>query len=325
MAPSIKEPLLTENRSRYVVYPIQQSDVWKMYKTALSAFWVVEEVDLSKDADDWALLTENEKFFIKNVLAFFAASDGIVNRNLGSRFFDEVMFPEAKAFYANQMLIEQIHGEMYSLLIDTYIKDPIDKNRLFNALETIPCIKKKGEWAIKWIEDDETAFAKRLIAFAIIEGVFFSGSFCSIFWLAERGKMPGLCKSNEFISRDESLHTEFAVLLYSKIINRVSQEDVHAMVKEAVDIEVEFITESIPCNMLGMNSILMSEYIRYVADRLLVQLNYERLYDSKNPFDFMARIGMSNKGNFFETTSTDYAKANVGQNAVFEFSTDADF
>jgi ribonucleotide reductase beta subunit family protein with ferritin-like domain len=322
----MEEPLLTENKNRYTLYPIQHNDIWKMYKLALSSFWVVEEVDLSKDLSDWTdKLSDNERYFIKHILAFFAASDGIVNRNLGSRFFDEVSIQEAKAFYANQIQIETIHSEMYSLMIDTYIKDPEEKLHLFNAFDEIPIIKKKGEWAIKWIEDADSTFAQRLIAFAIVEGVFFSGSFCAIFWLKQRNLMEGLCKSNEFISRDESLHTEFGILLYSKIVNRISQENVHNMMSEAVDLEIEFITESIPCNLLGMNSLLMTEYIKYVADRLLIQLGYDTIYNTHNPFPFMQNIGMENKTNFFESRVGDYAKANVGKTDIRVFTLDCEF
>lgn len=320
------EPLLTITDSQYVIYPIQHKRVWDMYKLALSCFWVVEEIDLSKDISDWNdKLSENERYFIKHVLAFFAGSDGIVGRNLGSRFLEEVMIPEAKAFYGFQIAIENIHNEMYSLMIDTYIKDTQEKNKLFNALDEVPCVKQKGDWAIKWIEDKESSFAKRLVAFAIIEGVFFSGSFCSIFWLKQRNLMEGLCKSNEFISRDESLHTEFAVLLYSMIVNKLSQEEVHEMMKEAVEIETHFITESIPCNMLGMNSILMTDYIHYVADRLLTQLGYDKMFNKQNPFDFMQNLGMENKTNFFESKVSDYSKANVGKTNVYEFSLDGAF
>ena len=543
----MEEELLTENRNRYVVYPIKYDDVWKMYKTAESAFWTAEEVDLSKDIDDWEnKLSDNERYFIKHILAFFAASDGIVNENLAGRFLNDVMIPEAKSFYAFQIAMETIHcvsgntqilcesgyfrikdlineevfvwngdefsevtvqytgdselcrvklsngmelectpdhkwwigeersvvftkdlvvgdvispyklpvinprdsdpvsravpinssletkinwlaqlspfevkyieksfakdiqlmlttigvnsiieedhedswlvklyittsglcaleklgynspiprekhhdcdgitvvsvekldgihptycfneplrhsgvfngiltgqSEMYSLMIDTYIKQTQEKLGLFNAVQTIPCIKQKAEWAQKWIADQDSSFAKRLIAFAVVEGVFFSGAFCSIFWLKERGLMPGLCTSNEFISRDESLHTEFAILLYSKIKNRLSQEEVHDLMKEAVGIEIEFIVDSIPCNLLGMNSGLMQEYIKFVADRLLVQLGYDQLYETKNPFPFMDRINLGQKTNFFENRESSYAKAKVGQNNVYEFS-----
>lgn len=322
------EELLNEcGKSRFVIYPIKYPHIWQMFKVATSAFWVSEEVILDKDYDDWVnRLSDNERFFISNILAFFAASDGLVGENLGTRFYEEVKIPEARAFYANQMFMETIHNEMYSLMIDTLIKDTREKERLFNGLETIPCIKKKGEWVYKWITSDEAPFAMRLIAFAIIEGVFFSGSFCAIFWLKERNNLlPGLTSSNELISRDESLHTEFAILLYSMIKNRLAEEMVHEMFKEAVDIEIEFITESIPCNMLGMNSILMTQYIKFVADRLLVQLGYNKLYNEMNPFPFMDRIGLSNKTNFFEHKVTEYAKAKVGKTNVYEFSLDAAF
>lgn len=321
----VGEELLTENKSRYVIYPIKYHEIWKMFKTAESAFWTAEEVDLSKDIDDWEKLNDNERFFIKNILAFFAASDGIVNENLSSRFYKEVMIPEAKAFYGFQIAIELIHSEMYSLMIDTYVKDTQEKHKLFNAIDTIPCVRKKAEWALKWIENKDASFATRLIAFAVVEGIFFSGAFCSIFWLKERGLMPGLCTSNEFISRDEGLHTQFAVLLYSMIKNKLEQVDVHALVEEAVNIETEFITDSIPCNLLGMNSNLMSEYIKFVADRLLVQLGYEKLYQAKNPFPFMDRICLEHKSNFFENRESNYAKAKVGQQNVYEFSIDEEF
>jgi ribonucleotide reductase beta subunit family protein with ferritin-like domain len=324
-----EEELLSEHeKSRFVVYPIKYTHVWDMYKTAVSAFWSCEEIDCSKDFDDWKnKLSQDERFFISNVLAFFAASDGLVGENLGTRFYEEVKIPEARAFYANQMFMETIHNEMYSLMIDTLIKDPLEKDRLFNGLETIPCIKKKGEWSYKWITSKEAPFVMRLIAFAIIEGVFFSGSFCAIFWMKERNNLlPGLTSSNELISRDESLHTEFAILLHSMIKNKLSQQIVHDMFKEAVDIETEYITQSIPCKMLGMNADLMSQYIRFVADRLLVQLGYDKIYDDMNPFPFMDRIGLSNKTNFFEHTRvTEYAKAKVGKKDVYKFSLDEAF
>jgi ribonucleotide reductase beta subunit family protein with ferritin-like domain len=320
------EELLTENRNRFVLYPIKYDNIWKMFKTAESAFWTVEEVDLSKDIGDWEnKLNDNERYFIKHILAFFAASDGIVNENLAGRFYNDVMVPEAKAFYGFQIAMELIHSEMYSLMIDTYIKNTQEKNTLFNAIQTIPCIKKKAEWALRWIENKDAPFAMRLIAFAVVEGVFFSGAFCSIFWLKERGLMPGLCTSNEFISRDESLHTEFAVLLYSMIKNKLDQVEVHDLIKEAVDIELEFIIDSIPCNMLGMNSELMQEYIKFVADRLVVQLGYEKIYNAKNPFPFMDRINLEHKTNFFENRESNYSKAKVGQTNVYEFSLDEAF
>jgi ribonucleotide reductase beta subunit family protein with ferritin-like domain len=322
------EELLNEHgKSRFVIYPIHYPDIWKMFKIAQSAFWVSEEIEFEKDIIDWQQkLSDNERFFISNILAFFAASDGLVGENLGTRFYNDVKIPEARAFYANQMFMETIHNETYSLMINTLIKDSQEKDRLFNGLETIPCIKKKGEWVFKWISSTDVPFVMRLIAFAIIEGVFFSGSFCSIFWLKERGNLlPGLTASNELISRDESLHTEFAILLHSMIKHRLDESIVHEMFTEAVEIETEFITESIPCNMLGMNSILMTQYIKYVADRLLTQLGYTKLFEVENPFDFMARAGMELKSNFFEARSTNYVKAKVGKENVYEFSTNSDF
>jgi len=324
------EELLVESNNRYVIYPIKYNEVWKMYKLALSSFWTAEEIDLAKDADDWLKLSDNERYFIKNILAFFAGSDGIVNENLSSRFMNDVAIPEAKCFYGFQIAIESIHSEVYSLLIDTYIKDQEEKRHLLNAIYTIPCIKKKADWALKWITSQTDSFAHRLVAFAVVEGIFFSGAFCSIFWLKERGLMPGLTFSNELISRDEGLHTEFALLLYSMLKNKIAQEDIHAIVKEAVEIESEFITVSIPCSMLGMNSELMCQYIKYVADRLVVQLGYEKIYNIGNPFDFMERIGLNLKSNFFEHRSSEYSRPNVGTETnnmkdIFKFTLDADF
>ena len=307
----MEEPLLTENKSRHVIFPIEYNDIWSMYKTHVSTYWTTEEVDLSKDMNDWEKLSEDEKHFIKNVLAFFAASDGIVNENLVLRFMKEIKVSEALAFYTFQNAIETVHSETYSLLIDTYIKDDVEKKRLLNAVDTIPCVKKKADWAMKWIEDEESCFAKRLVAFGIIEGIFFSGAFCSIYWLKEKGLMHGLTFSNELISRDESLHTEFAVLLYSHIKNKLDQEDIHSIIKEAVEIEKEFIIDSLPCSLLGMNSGLMSEYIEFVADRLSVQLGYEKIFNTNNPFEFMDRIGMDLKTNFFETRVSSYSKAEL--------------
>lgn len=326
VTPLFTEEILTENKNRYVIYPIKYDKVWKMFKTAESAFWTVEEVDLSKDIDDWEKkLSDNERFFIKNILAFFAGSDGIVNENLAGRFLNDVKIAEAKSFYAFQIAMESVHSEMYSLMIDTFIKNTEEKNNLFNAIDTIPCVKIKADWALKWINNTDSSFAMRLIAFAVVEGIFFSGAFCSIFWLKERALMPGLCTSNEFISRDEALHTEFAVLLYSMIQNRISQKDVHELIKEAVLIEIQFINESIPCNLLGMNALLMEDYIKFVADRLVVQLGYDKIYNTNNPFNFMDRICLENKSNFFENRETNYSKANVGQKDIYEFSIDADF
>lgn len=320
------EPLLRDNPNRYVLFPIKYPDIFEMYKKQIGSIWTVEEVKLDKDIKDWINLTQNERHFIKNILAFFAASDGIVVENLGIRFMGDVQVPEARAFYGFQIAMENIHSEMYSLLIDTYIKDPTEKTRLFNAIENIPSIKKKADWAIKWIKDGKSNFPFRLLAFACVEGIFFSGSFCSIFWLKKRGLMPGLTISNEFISRDEALHTEFAILLYKYIKNKLSKTDVYAIIKEAVSIEKEFIIDSIPCAMIGMNSDLMSQYIEFVADRLVTQLGYPKIYNTSNPFDFMELISMENKTNFFEERVTSYSKAGIGRNQEdMEFSLDANF
>lgn len=298
------------NTKRFVMFPIHHGDVWSMYKKAQSAFWTAEELDLSKDANDWSLLSDNERHFIKHVLAFFAASDGIVNENLAMRFMNDVQIPEVRAFYGFQIAMENIHSETYSLLIDSYISDPVEKSQLFEAVESYPCIKKKAEWALGWISSSES-YAQRLIAFACVEGIFFSGSFCAIFWLKERGVMPGLCTSNEFISRDESLHTEFAILMYSKLSSseRLSQATVHDIVRQAVDIESEFIIDAIPCSLLGMNSFVMSNYIKFVSDRLLTQLGYDKIYNERNPFEFMDRICLEGKSNFFEHRESNYSRA----------------
>jgi ribonucleotide reductase beta subunit family protein with ferritin-like domain len=321
------EFLTKENPSRYVLFPIECKDIWDMYKGHVSVFWTPEEIDLSKDKGDWEKLNDKEQHFIKNILAFFAGSDGIVLENLGNRFMSEVQIPEVKSFYGFQIAMENIHSETYSLLIDSYIQNPSEKGRLLNAIETIPCVQKKANWALKWINDKEASFASRLIAFAVVEGIFFSGSFCSIFWLKKRGLMPGLTFSNELISRDEGLHTDFAVLLYTKYItNKLSQNTVVSIVKEAVVIEKEFITESLPCNLIGMNSDLMKQYIEFVADRLLTQLNYSKIYNSSNPFDFMEMISLRGKTNFFEKRVAEYSKSGVGidkNNMVFNL--DANF
>jgi len=323
------ELLLTEEENRLTIFPIKHNNIWEMYKKAVSSFWSVEEIDLSKDIDHFNNLSDNEKFFIKNILAFFSSSDTIVNINLGERFLSEVKPLEAKFFYGFQMAIENIHSETYSLLIDTYIKDPVEKDNCFNAIQTIPCIKKKADWCFKWIDDNNSTFSQRLIAFAIVEGVFFSGAFCSIFWLKERGLMPGLAFSNELISRDEGMHVEFAVLLYSMIENRLDEKTVHEIMKEAVELEKEFITESISCSMLGMNAELMKTYIEFVADRLLSQLNYSKIWNSNNPFPFMERISIETKSNFFEGRVSQYSKANVGTKQshaeLRKFTIDADF
>ena len=281
-----------------------------MYKKQIDCFWRVEEVDLSKDKKSWETLNDNERHFISMILAFFAASDGIVIENLGTRFISEVQLSEARAFYGFQMAMENIHSEMYSLLIDQYITDPSKKQILFKGLSNFPCIHKKGEWAQKWIENITSSFATRLVAFACVEGIFFSGAFCSIYWLKNRGLMPGLTFSNELISRDEALHTEFAILLYSKLQKKLSQKEIYDIVDEAVLIEKEFITEALPCRLIGMNSSLMSLYIEYVADRLLTQLGYDKLYNSKNPFSFMELISIEGKTNFFEKRVGEYALAN---------------
>jgi ribonucleoside-diphosphate reductase beta chain len=320
------EPLLVEDENRFVIFPIRHPDVWGMYKKAMSVFWTAEEIDLSKDMKDWEKLTENERHFIKNILGFFAGSDGIVMENLATRFMREVKWPEAKFFYTNQNQIEAIHSETYSLLIDTYITDKEEKDKTLRAIETIPCVKKKAEWALEWIENKDADFATRLLGFAAVEGIFFSGAFCAIFWLKQRGLMPGLTVSNEFIARDEGLHTDFACLLYSKIVNRLPKAKVHKIIREAVKIEKQFITKSLPCEMIGMNAKLMSQYIEFVADRLLVQLGYPKIWCVGNPFSFMERISLENKDNFFEKRVSTYAKAAVGKKAEdMKFKMNEDF
>lgn len=314
------EPLLQSDDSRYVMFPIKDHDIWKMYKKSVDSFWVPQECDLSKDLNDWSKLSNDEQKFISMVLAFFAASDGIVLENLAMRFMNDVQLAEARAFYGFQIAMENIHSEMYSLLIDTYIKDKDEKNKLFNALENFDCINKKAEWAKKWINDNRSSFAARLVAFAVVEGIFFSSSFASIYWIKKRGLMPGLTFSNELISRDEALHTEFAVLLYNKLNKKLSKKRVIEIISQAVDIEKEFITEAIPCKMIGMNSKLMIQYIEFVADRLIVQLGYDKIYNSANPFDFMELISVETKVNFFERTNSEYALANKKIDGnVFDF------
>jgi ribonucleotide reductase beta subunit family protein with ferritin-like domain len=304
------EPLLQATDDRFVMFPVQYADVWDLYKKQVDCFWRAEEVDLSKDLVDWAKLNKDEQKFISMVLAFFAASDGIVLENLAVRFMGDVQVAEARSFYGFQIAMENIHSEMYSLLIDTYIKDKHEKDRLFHATSNFPCITKKADWAKKWIEDSNSSFAERLVAFAAIEGIFFSASFASIYWIKKRGLMPGLTFSNELISRDEALHTEFAILLYTKLRNSLSQTRIHEILKDAVAIETEFITEAIPCRMIGMNSVLMTQYIEFVADRLCVQLGYDKIFNSSNPFDFMELISVETKVNFFERTNSEYALAN---------------
>ena len=323
----LNEPILQENPNRFVLFPIQHDDIWKMYKKAEASFWTAEEIDLHADLVDWEnKLNDNEKYFIKNILAFFAASDGIVNENLAENFVAEVQYTEAKFFYGFQIAIENIHSETYSLLIDTYIKDKEEKNNLFNAIETLDCVKKKADWALNWIDNGN--FAERLVAFAAVEGIFFSGSFCSIFWLKKRGLMPGLSFSNELISRDEGLHCDFACLLYNNHLNnKLSKERVEEIITNAVEIEKEFILEALPVKLIGMNSELMSQYIEFVADRLLLELGNEKVYNVENPFDFMEMISLQGKTNFFEKRVGDYQKAGVMNTSSEEakFSVDEDF
>ena len=320
------EPILEENKNRFVLFPIQHDDIWSFYKKAEASFWTAEEIDLQPDLIDWEnKLNDNERHFVKHVLAFFAASDGIVNENLAENFLSEVQYTEAKFFYGFQIAIENIHSETYSLLIDTYIKNTEEKNYLFNAIETLDCVRKKADWALRWIE--EGSFAERLVAFAAVEGIFFSGSFCSIFWLKKRGLMPGLSFSNELISRDEGLHCDFACLLYNNhVVNKLSKEDISKIILDAVEIEKEFILDALPVKLIGMNSDLMSQYIEFVADRLLMELGNEKVFNVSNPFDFMEMISIQGKTNFFEKRVGEYQKAGVlnndgGQN----FSLDEDF
>ena len=310
MSKIANEPLLTENDNRFVMFPIEDQSIWDMYKKQVDCFWRTEEIDLSKDIASWKTLNDEEKYFIKMVIAFFAGSDGIVLENLGTRFMGEVQLAEARAFYGFQIAMENIHSETYSLLIDTYEKDEKEKQKLFEGIQNFPCIKKKADWAVKWINDKRSSFATRLIAFACVEGIFFSGAFCSIFWLKKRGKMPGLTFSNELISRDEALHTEFAVLLYNKLVKKLSKKRITEIITEAVDIEKEFICEALPCRLIGMNATLMSQYIEFVADRLAMQLGNDKIYNTANPFDFMEAISVEGKTNFFEKRVGEYALAN---------------
>lgn len=307
-----EEEILKENPNRYVLFPIKYNEIWKHYKRAVSCFWTPEEIDFSKDRAHWLSLSGSERYFIENILAFFAGADGIVMENLSQRFMKDVQVPEARQFYAYQMFIEAIHSETYSLMIDTYVKDVVKKKKLFNAIEEIPCVKKKADWSLQWINDKED-FGTRVVAFAIIEGVFFSASFCSIYWLKQRGLMPGLTFSNELISRDEGQHTDFACLLYSMLKVKPNKEKVENIIKDAVSIEKEFITESIPCNLIGMNKELMKEYIEFVADRLMLQLGYDKIWNTGNPFPFMELISLRGKANFFEVKASEYLKAGVGK------------
>jgi ribonucleotide reductase beta subunit family protein with ferritin-like domain len=309
MSKNVNEPLLIPDDNRFVMFPIKYDDIWQMYKKQVDCFWRAEEIDLTKDLNHWQSLTNEERYFLSMILAFFAASDGIVLENLGLRFMNDVQISEARAFYGFQIAMENIHSQTYSLLIETYIKDVEEKDKLFRALENFECIKKKGDWAQKWIKDNRSGFATRLIAFACVEGIFFSGAFCSIYWMKKRGLMPGLTFSNELISRDEALHCEFAVLLYSKLMNKVKKSRVHEIIKEAVEIESEFICEALPCRLIGMNSQLMTQYIQYCADRLCVQLGYDKIYNVGNPFDFMELISLEGKVNFFERYNDSYALA----------------
>ncbi len=320
------EPILKETNDRFVIFPIKHKEIWAMYKQAEASFWTAEEIDLQQDMTDWEnKLTKDERHFIKHVLAFFAASDGIVNENLAINFLNEVQYPEARCFYGFQIAIENIHAETYSLLIDTYIKDNKEKDFLFNAIETLPCVAKKADWAMRWIENG--SFAERLVAFAAVEGIFFSGSFCSIFWLKKRGLMPGLAFSNELISRDEGLHCDFACLLYSQLQEKLSTEAVTGIITEAVEYEKEFVTDAIPVALIGMNAKLMCQYIEFVADRLLGELGCPKVYNATNPFDFMEMISLQGKTNFFEKRVSEYQKAGVMGDGTgnHSFTTDADF
>ena len=322
-----EEPILVDNPNRFVLFPIEHDDIWQMYKDQQASIWTAEEIDLSQDMADWVKLSEDERYFVKHVLAFFAASDGIVNENLAENFLSEVQYTEAKFFYGFQIMMENVHSETYSLLIDTYIKDPKEKEYLFNAIETFPPVRKKADWAMRWI--DNGSYAERLVAFAAVEGIFFSGSFCSIFWLKKRGLMPGLTFSNELISRDEGMHMDFACLLYNNhLVNKLSKEKVTGIITDAVKIEAEFVTESLPVRLIGMNADLMNQYIEFVADRLLVQLGCDKVYNTTNPFDFMDMISLQGKTNFFEKRVAEYQKAGVSNSTKDlneGFSLDEDF
>ena len=317
-----REMILTDD-NRFVMFPIKDNGIWEMYKKSVDSFWRPEEIDLVKDLNHWKILNDDEKHFIKMILAFFASSDGIVLENLAVRFMSEVKLAEARAFYGFQIAMENIHSETYSLLIDTLIKDEEEKHKLFNSIDNFPCIKKKADWAEKWIGDKKSNFATRLVAFACVEGIFFSGAFCSIFWLKTRGLMDGVCFSNELISRDEALHTEFAILLYSRLIQKLSKKKIQEIVKNAVEIEIEFICDALPCRLIGMNATLMEQYVKFVADRLVIQLGSEKIYNVENPFSFMEMISIDSKTNFFEKRVSEYALASkVKDDAIFDFSTD---
>ena len=306
------EPMLQENKDRFVLFPIKHDDIWNMYKQEVASFWTAEEIDLAQDLKEWETeLSDDERHFLKHVLAFFAASDGIVNENLVTNFADEVQWPEARCFYGFQIMMENIHAETYSLLIDTYIKNPIEKDHLFKALDTVPSVRKKGEWALRWLDRKRGNFAERLVAFAAVEGIFFSGSFCSIFWLKKRGIMQGLTYSNELISRDEGLHCDFACMLHNKLVHGAGENMIHRIISEAVTIEIEFVTEALPVSLIGMNAEWMAQYIKFVADRLLISLGATKLYGAENPFPWMEMISMQGKTNFFERRVAEYQKAGV--------------
>ena len=321
--PNFIEPLLREDNNRYVMFPIKDNAIWSFYKKQVDCFWRAEEIDLSKDLIHWESLNADERHFISMILAFFAASDGIVLENLAIRFMNDVQLAEARAFYGFQIAMENIHSETYSLLIDTYITNKEEKTKLFQAIENFPCIAKKANWAKKWIADNRSSFASRLVAFAAIEGIFFSSAFASIYWIKKRGVMPGLTFSNELISRDEALHTEFAILLYSRLEKKLNKKRIYEIIQNAVEIEKEFITDAIPCRMIGMNTTLMVQYIEFVADRLCLQLGYDKIYNASNPFDFMELISVETKVNFFERTNSEYALANKSvDNEIFNFNSD---
>uniref|UniRef100_A0A7S2UYQ9 Uncharacterized protein n=1 Tax=Fibrocapsa japonica TaxID=94617 RepID=A0A7S2UYQ9_9STRA len=322
----LPEPLLAENPGRFVLFPIQADDIWKMYKQAEASFWTAEEIDLAQDIKDWQNLTGDERWFISHVLAFFAASDGIVLENLAANFCTEITSPEARCFFGFQIAIENIHSEVYSLLIDTYIKDQPEKTRLLTAIETVPAVTKKAKWALQWLDRKYASIAERLVAFAAIEGIFFSGSFCAIFWMKKRGLMPGLCFSNELISRDEGLHTDFGCLIYSKLVNKLPESRVHEIITDALEIECEFIRDALPVELIGMNANLMCQYLQFVADRLLLALGYSKIWNTTNPFDWMEMISLQGKTNFFEKRVGEYSISGVGvESEKQKFTLDADF
>ena len=321
-----EEPLLRENPNRFVLFPIQDPEIWGMYKKAEASFWTAEEIDLANDLKDWDGLNSNERHFVSHILAFFAASDGIVNENLAANFATEIQSPEARCFYGFQIAVENIHSETYSLLIDTYVKNAEEKNHLLNAIETVPCVQKKARWALQWCERDNASFAERCVAFAAVEGIFFSGSFCAVFWLKKRGLLPGLCFSNELISRDEGLHCDFACLLYRKLVNQLPKSRILHIITDAVEIEKEFISDALPVELIGMNSKLMRQYIEFCADRLLAELDCPKHYGASNPFEWMEMISLQGKTNFFEKRVGEYSKSGVGVEADKQvFSLDEDF